>query len=1059
MRRFLSLFTMLMLCGVFAFAQNRVVTGTITDDKGAPVEGASIRVKGTRSGASADAQGFYRLSVPKGAVLTISGVGITAKDVHVGTESVVNVTVSRSGAPELTAVVVTAAGIRRSEKTTGYAVTKVDPGVLLQKSEPDVLKGLQGKVAGVDIRTSQGTPGSATRIQIRGNSSFYGDNQPLIVVDGVPFSNDQVGDNSLGGSGAYGTGLSDLDPNDIANMTILKGASAAALYGSRASNGVVLITTKSGSVSRARKGMEVNAKSSISFENISNLPDYQNKYGTGSQGVAGGGSNGSWGARFGSPGNDSVAVWADYKRTYPELFPTGLVAYRAYPNNVKDQFKTGVVTENSIGFTGGDEKTSFALTASQLSHSGYVPNNRFTRTNIGLGGFSRLTNGLGVRANFSYSRSNQNGGLFGENQAGASSQFGRSMFLGRSWDMSLPYEDKLGNSISFVGTQFDNPFWAAKYNTVNTISERIIANTHLDYQIAKWVKVDVGAGTDISQLGRTTVQEVSSRGGLGSLELTNYKKQETQANLMFTLTPNTGDNFTTKVLAGTDFNQRLATSIFTSGGETGGGGYIVRGLHTIANFLPADVRTSNGYSEKRIIGFLGEVDLGYKNFAFLTLTGRNDISSTLPIQNRSYFYPSVSGSFVFTDAFKMGKGFLEYGKLRAGWAKVGNDTDPYNVYNTFGLGSGYLGQPNGAISSSSKNPDLQPEFSRETEVGTELTFYKRYVSLDFTYYNKFSYNLLTPVTLAPSTGYSNSFTNAGSIRNKGVEIELTLRPIQSKSFNWEIKGAFTQNRNTVVALTEGVQRINLGGGFTDNTTELEPGKPFGFLYGSKVFRDSATGALLINPANGSMIEDPNQMYQIGNPNPDYKLGITNTFKYKGFFASVLFDMTKGGDISSVTISSELGRGVTKDTEDRETGFVIPGVYGDPLTGKAILVNGKTVPNQTRITPNDLWFSPSNGNTFAINTATEWNVYDATVYRLREVTLGYDLPKSLLGKSRISGITFSISARNIFYYAPGFPKYTHFDPEVSSFGNSSVQGLEFSAAPTTRRIGVNLSLTF
>ncbi|MEO5944565.1 MAG: SusC/RagA family TonB-linked outer membrane protein [Ferruginibacter sp.] len=1059
MRRFLSLFTMLMLCGVFAFAQNRVVTGTITDDKGAPVEGASIRVKGTRTGASADAQGAFRISVPPGATLTISGVGVTAKDVAVGTQSVVNVSVIRSGAPELTAVVVTAAGIRRSEKTTGYAVSKVDPSALLQKSEPDVLKGLQGKVAGVDIRSSQGTPGSATRIQIRGNSSFYGDNQPLIVVDGVPFSNDQVGGNGLGGSGAYGTGLSDLDPNDVASMTILKGATASALYGSRASNGVVLITTKSGSVNKSRKGLEVNAKSSISFENISNLPSYQNSYGTGSQGNAGGGSNGSWGGRFGSPGNDSVAVWADYKNAYPELFPTGKVAYRAYPNNVKDQFTTGLVTENSIGFTGGDEKASFALTASQLSHSGYVPNNRFTRTNLGLGGFSRLSNGLGVRANLSYSRANQNGGLFGENQAGASSQFGRSLFFGRSWDLGLPYEDKLGKSISYVGTQFDNPFWAAKYNTVNTVSERIIANTHLDYQMSKWAKVDLGVGTDISQLSRTEIQEVSSRGGLGTLKLTDYRKQEVQANLLFTFSPNTGDNFTTKILAGTDFNQRLSTSLSTNGGFQGGGGYIVRGIHTIQNFLPADVRTGNGYSLKRILGVLAEADFGYKNFAFVTLTGRNDLSSTLPVQNRSYFYPSISGSLIFTDALKIPKGFLEYGKLRGGWAKVGSDTDPYNVYNTFNLGSGYLGQANGAVSSQSNNPDLQPEFSKEVEVGTELTFYKRYVSVDFTYYNKYSYNLITPITLAPSTGYSTAFTNAGSVRNKGIEVELTLRPVQGKNFNWEIKGAFTQNRNTVVSLIDGVQRINLGGGFTNNTTELEPGKPFGFLYGDKVFRDSATGALLINPANGSMITDPNQYYQIGDPNPDYKLGITNTFKYKGFFASVLFDMTKGGDISSVTISSELGRGVTKDTEDRQTGFVIPGIYGDPLTGKPILVNGKTVPNQTRITPNDVFFSPSGGSTFAINTATEWNVYDATVYRLREITLGYDLPKSILGKSRISSATFSISARNLFYYAPGFPKYTHFDPEVSSFGSSSVQGLEFSAAPTTKRIGVNLSLTF
>jgi TonB-linked SusC/RagA family outer membrane protein len=1049
-----------MLSGVLVFAQNRVVTGTITDNNGDPVSGASIRVKNSRIGTSADDNGNFTLkSVKTGSILVISGVGITAKEVELGSESVVKVNVVRTSAAELTAVIVTAAGIKRSEKTTGYAVSKVDPGVLLQKSEPDVLKGLQGKVAGVDIRSSQGTPGSATRIQIRGNSSFYGDNQPLIVVDGIPFSNDQVGGNGLGGSGAYGSGLSDLDPNDIASMTILKGASASALYGSRASNGVIVITTKSGSVNKSRKGLEVNVKSSISFENIANLPEYQNSYGTGALGNATGGANGSWGAKFGSPGNDSIAVWADYGKAYPELFPTGLVAYKAYPDNVKDLFKTGLVTENSVGFNGGDQKTSFALTASQLTHSGYVPNNTYNRTNLGLGGFTRLTSGVGVRANFSYSRANQNGGLFGENQAGASSQFGRSLFLGRSWDLSLPFEDKSGNSISYLGTQFDNPFWAAKYNVSSTINERYIANTHLDYEINNWFKIDIGAGTNVSTLNRNEVQEVSSRGGLGTLKLLDYKKQEIQSNLLFTFTPNVGDNFTAKFLVGSDFNQRKITFISANGGFQGGGGFIVRGIHTIQNFLPADVRTSSFYSLKRIFGVLGEADFGYKNFAFLTVTGRNDISSTLPIANRSYFYPSISGSFIFSDALKINKNVLQYGKLRVGWAKVGNDTDPYNVYNTYGIGSGYLGQANGAISTSSNSPDLKPEFSEELEIGGELTFFKKYLSLDVTYYKKKSYNLLTPITLAPSTGYASSFANAGSLSNEGVEIEATVRPIQGKNFNWEIKGVFTRNRNIVTKLIDGVQRINLGGGFTDNTTELEPGKPFGYLYGSKVFRDSATGALLINPADGTMIIDPNNNYQIGDPNPDYKLGITNTVKYKGFFASVLFDMTKGGDISTVTVSSELGRGVTKDTEDRETGVVIAGIYGDPLTGKPILVNGKTVPNQTRLTVNDLYFSPSNGATFAINTATEWNVYDATVYRLREITLGYELPKSLLGKSRISGATFSISARNLWYLAPNFPKYTHFDPEVSSFGSTSVQGLEFSAAPTTRRIGVNLSLTF
>lgn len=1078
MRRFLSLFTMLMLCGVFAFAQNRVVTGTITDDKGAPVEGASIRVKGTRTGVSADAQGHFRISVPAGATLTISGVGVTVKEVAVGSQSEINVNVIRSGAPELTAVVVTAAGIRRSEKSLGYTISKVDPNVLLQKSEPDVLKGLSGKVAGVDIRQGEGTPGAATRIQIRGNSSFYGDNQPLIVVDGVPFSNDQVGSNTLSGSGAYGSGLSDLDPNDIASMSILKGSSAAALYGSRASNGVVIITTKSGSVSRNKKGTEVSAKSSVSFENISNLPEYQNSYGTGSYGNFSQ-ANGSWGQQFGlgniysangtilrkSPtGIDSVPAFSNYLAAYPELFVNGETVFKAFPNNVKSLFQTGLVLENSVGVSTGDERSSFSLTGSQLNHSGYVPNNTYTRTNISAGGSSKLSIGVNVRGNFSYSRSDQKGGLFAENQTGGgsgapSSQFGRSLFLGRNWDVSLPYQDKQGNSINWTAnSQYDNPLWAYLNNTSQTYSERVVAGMHFDFNINKWAKVDYNVGSNVNTLNRREVQEVSSRGIAGTLELDNYRIQEIESTLLLSLTPNIGGDFSFKSTIGANYNQQTVSDFSGNGGFLTKAGYIIRGLHTLSNFKSDDISVSDTYSRRRLFGVFADANFGYKNFAFITVTGRNDISSTLPINSRSYFYPSVSGSFVFSDALKINKGILDYGKIRAGYAKVGRDASPYNVNNVFVLyGSQYLGQPVGAVSSSSNSALLQPEFTKELELGTDLSFLKKRIELGFTWYNKKSNNLLASIATAPSTGYSGLYTNFGGISNKGVEIELTLRPVTTRNFSWEVKGVFTKNKNLVDYLVDGTTSINLGGGTTSITTRLEPGKPFGYLYGSYAARDSATGALLINPATGNLITSADNKY-LGDPNPDYKMGITNTFQYKGIGLTVLFDMTKGGKLYSGTVQNELSRGATMDTYDRQTAFVIPGVYGDPNTEKALTPGGKTVQNVTVIPTNDLYFLGAGGSFFG-NGPNEFSVFDATVYRIREVTLSYTLPKSIMKNSRVSGVTFSISGRNLWYFAPGFPKYSHFDPETSNFGNSSIQGLEFSAAPTTRRLGVNLNVTF
>jgi len=1066
MRKIVSLFITLICFVVLATAQQRAVTGRVADSADAAISGATITIKGTRTAVSADQNGNFKINAKTGDVLVVTGVGITTQEVTVTSASSLNVVSSRQN-QNLAEVVVTAQGVRRQARSLGYSVSRVDPNTLLQKSEPDVLKGLQGKVAGVDIRSGQGTPGAATRIQIRGNSSFFGDNQPLIIVDGIPYSNDQVSTGSAyNGGGAYSSGLSSIDPNDIASMNILKGSSAGALYGSRASNGVIIITTKSGSVGRVRKGTEVTVKSSISIETIANLPNYQNSYGTGSQGNAGGGSNGSWGARFGTI--DSVGAWQSYLTAYPELFPNGKVAYKAYPNNVKDLFTTGVVTENSVGFNTGDEKTSFSVTGSQLQHNGYLANNKYNRTNFSAGGSSKLSIGLNVRANFSYTRSKQQGGIFGENQSSSgytSSQFARSMFLGRSWDVHLPFEDKNGNSISWVGTQADHPFWAAKYNKQITNEERTVAGLHLDYNLTNWARLDYNIGNNVALLNRREIAEVSSRGTTGRLALDNYRKDELESTLLLSITPNLGEDFSLKATAGTSYNQRTTTRVLGKGGypdEGATGGYIVRGIYTLDNFKNTDRSISDFYDRRRLLGILGDLTVGYKNYAFLTLTGRNDISSTLPANNRSYFYPAISGSLVFTDALKVQSDILSFGKIRAGYAKVGRDADPYNIFNTYLLGpSAFVGQSFGTVNPASNGGSLlQPEFTKELELGTQLSFFNKKFDVDFTYYDKRSSNMIAPVTTASSTGYESFYTNFGGISNKGIEVEATVRPVTNKNFSWELRGILTKNKSIVTSLAEGLTSLNLGGGTVDATTQFEVGKPFGFLYGTKSLRDSATGELLIDPATGSVLEDPNPG-MIGNPNPDYKLGITNNFTYKGFVLSVLFDMTKGGALYSVTNSSLLGRGVTLDTEDRQTGWVIPGIYGSSVTQKAITgSDGKTIRNQTRMTTNDLYFSPgSTGGTFAINTSSDWNVYDATVYRLREISLGYEIPKSLFKNTFIGSITASLTARNLWYLAPNFPKNSNFDPETSSYGSSSVQGLEISAAPTTRRFGFNLNVTF
>lgn len=1047
--------TLLCLLGLLLtavlFAQNRPVAGKITNEEGKPVQFASVTVKGTTTGRSADDNGTFSIQAAPNSILVVSAAGYQTQEVNIGSQSSIAIVLKSQGA--LSEVVVTALGIRRTDKALGYSVAKVDPENLVQKSEPDMLKSLQGRVAGVDIRSSQGTPGAATRIQIRGNNSFFGNTQPLIIVDGIPYSNDQVTTTSqVTNGGAYSSGIANLDPNDIASMNVLKGSSAAALYGSRASNGVIVITTKSGSARRI-KGAQVTFKSSVATESIANLPVYQNDYGAGSQ-FGYSNANGSWGPAFRT--RDSIPAWPTLKAAYPQLFPSANVAYRPYPNNVKDLFRRGWVYDNSISVNGGNETSAIGLTASYLSHKGYVDYSNYNRANIGLGANTKLGFGLNIGGNFSYSRSNQNGGFFGENQvSGTASLFARTLFPARNWDLNLPFEDLNGLPLQPNVTGYDNPRWSAKYNTIKTNEERIVAGLHADFNLLKWARVDYTLGTNVALLDRREVTEIGSRAaeGLGRLVLDNYRKQELESNLLLTLSPRISEDVTLKTILGHSFNQRTTTDAVETGNR-----FITRGIHTLNNTSQQQF-SNDFYSRRRIIGAYADVTLGYKNFAFLEGTVRNDWSSTLPVENRSYLYPSVSGSLVFTDALRLNSPVLDFGKVRASWAKVGRDADPYQLQDVYVINPSFLNTPTASLPNTSNNPELKPEFTEEVELGTQLSFLKRRAELDFTWYNRKSTNLIAVITTPPSSGYLQQVTNFGGISNKGIEVDLTVRPVRNQNFNWDIHGVFTRNRNVVTELTSGVDRIQLFPVITGINPYLEPGLPFGYLRGTVSARDK-DGNLLIDPVTGWIIQaDEEQM--IGDPNPDYKLGITNSLRYKGLSLSVLWDMTKGGDMYSVTVSSLLGRGVTKDTRDRENTWIIPGVYGDPNNpGQPLLIGGKTVPNHTAITSNDLWFSSGSASgSFAINSATEWNVYDATVYRLREVTLGYELPKSLLGRLPIQGIAISVTGRNLWHLAPNMPRYTNFDPEVNSFGATSVQGIELSAAPTTRRYGVNLSVNF
>jgi TonB-linked SusC/RagA family outer membrane protein len=894
--------------------------------------------------------------------------------------------------------------------------------------------------------------------------------QPLIVVDGVPFSNSRL---ETGGVSATGNGLADLDPNDIESFNILKGAAAASLYGSRASRGVLVITTKSGSGKKGAKNLNISYKSGASVERIGNLPDLQNKWGNGAQSRAGFGSNGSWGAKFGlgnvynangdvirisSSGVDTTPGPGSYVTAYPELFNlvNGIyyTDYQAHPNNVRDMFNTGKLFENSININGGEGNTTFSMTASNVNHLGYVENSGYTRNNVSVGGQTKYKN-LTIGGNVSFGRSKQRAGVIGGGSA--FNQYGRYLIQGRAWDIShMPSQDKAGKPLSYLPGQYISPLWAAYHNIITTWDERTVANLRASYKISNALSINYTFGVNTANVFRDEIYDEFTDGQLlGLIQEDSYRQQEIQSTLVAVFTPKIGKDWSLDFKIGNDFNQNVTRRQGQSGTDL-----IVPGLFSIANTNTKSF-FADDRGKRRLVGTFADATLGYKNFAFLNVTGRQDRTSTLPYENASYFYPGVSGSVVWTDAFKLKSNWLDYGKVRVGYAKVGNDAAPQNGQDIYNLSSSsFLGQPFGTRGGTSYDPTLTPEFTKELEIGTDLSLFKRRINLDFTWYNKSSTNLIYPIDVPVTTGYTRFFTNIGEITNKGIEIGLNLRPVVSKNFTWDIRAAFTKNKNMVVSLVEGLVRTNLS-----SLAYIEAGYPFGYLRGTKGARDSI-GNLLIDPTYGWPLETPEQGF-IGDPNPDWKLGVTNSLSYKGFSLSAVWDMTKGGDFFSNTIMFLLGRGVTRDTEEgRESSHVINGVYADPAsigtsTLRPLLIGGKTVPNQTRVTLNDLFFASGSNfaSTFAINGHDEYTVFDGTVYRLREVTLGYDLPKKFVKSLKLSAVSFSLSGRNLWYNAPNLPKYTNFDPEANSTGNGSVQGIESFSIPTTKRYGINLNVTF
>lgn len=1091
----------LFVCSLWTpvWAQERTITGKVTaSEDGTPMPGVSVVIKGTTKGTNTDAKGAYSISVSdKGSRLIFSFVGSASQEVEIGNRSVVDVKLAND-AKQLGEVVVTALGQQRDKKALAYAVSNVKGDLLQQRSEPDPLRALSGKVPGVNITAGNGAPGAGTRITIRGNNSFTGNNQPLFVVDGIPFDNSV---NTPQTGGGYNTNTVttnrayDIDPNNIEAMTVLKGAAASALYGSRAANGVIVITTKSGSKS-ARKGLEINFNSSYSVENVSTVPDYQNTYTQGSNQTYNGGFIGNWGTVFPAevdrinaglgfdryskvidpdypagtiphPLVDATVPYgaARFQNAFPELLQANGrgIAVPLVPHDIIGGFfRQGRVLENGIQINSTGDKTSLNASVSRTKNEGIIPNSSTDRTTLSFGGNATLNNSINLAGSVAYTNTNQQSPQSGAGYyadygglASAGSIYSRLFYLPRNYDLNAyPFENPVDGSNVFYRA-LDNPLWTAKYNLYNSAVNRVYGNMTMSYDVTPWLNVTARGGLNTySETRKNVLRPGGSFVPLGAVSRQDLTKTEIDFTFLATAQHDFSEKINAKLLVGFNPNQRSYTESAIAGAPV-----IDPNILTIGGTLN---QTAGDYrNQRRLYGLFSELTVGYGNFLFLTGSVRNDHSSTLPAGNNSYYYPAVSASFVFTDVLNLPKNIINLGKLRANYAKVGKDADPYQVFTAYNLGRTFYNA--GAISTANlprqlNNINLKPEFTSEVELGTELQFFNNRIGIDAAYFNRVSTDLIVTRELPRTSGFETEITNAGKISNKGWEVGLTLVPLRmANGLTWTSFLAYTRIQSKVEDAGPGGEIFIGGTGLTSLGTIFRNGLPYGQIIGSKNARDES-GNLLINPSTGLPIRAP-QSDVIGDPNTKYQLGWTNTVNFKNFSLSVLLDYKAGGSLFSSTAASLLLRGQLKNSEDREGMRVIPGVLGDPSTYKPLLgEDGKSIKNTIAMTAFQYHFTDGYG----AYGADEVNIYDATVVRLREISLGYSVPKAFLQRYAkvIGSLRLSASGRNLWFYAPNMLKGLNFDPEVlSNFADSNIQGFDLGASPSTRRFGINLNASF
>jgi len=1060
------LFTTLLVGQVVA--QKRTITGKITFADGGQVVGATVIVKGITAGTVTNANGEYTIQVPAGAsALVVKFIGMKDQEIKLGAGTKQNV-VLHPDVNKLNESVVTANAIHRNKISLGYAAPILKHDELMHGQSTSLLNALAGKVAGANVATGSNAPGGSSRIVLRGGSSIIGSNQALMIIDGVLIDNSGISssDNSLAYTD-FGTRGNDVNPEDVESVTVLKGPAGAALYGSRASNGALMITTRKGRRDNGRES-EVILSSTLTLSNVVKLPDFQNQYGQGYLNQNGDGfnidpkENLSWGRPF-------TGVEEEWGQSINGVRLKK--AYSAQKDAVKRFFEPAKTVNTHLSLSGASDKTTYYLSLNSLNANGIMPGDydKYNKYSVRFNGSAELNNKIYTSVNFNYNKISSSVVQAGQGKGSVYSillQTPRDIPIDKMGDMNNPYYS-FGNLLNangmpyygYYGAYTRSPYFILqnyrnqgdvdritgaftleyKPFTALTIFERVGVDMYADRRIHKQPKYLFIPADDAGNYSQTRNIQTAS----GHYSKNQYDFAEVAHDLIITVSKNLSPDLRSSLMVGNNIRQR---GLNTTELRTNAAGLIVPGWYSFGN-SNGPVTTNDVLVKRRSIGIYSELNLAYKNVIYINATGRNDWSSTLPEANNSFFYPGVNCSFVFSELFSDSdfRHVLSQGKLRVSWARVGNDADPYllhtyyestSINGEFGSTTFPFKGVNGySPSGISGNANLKPEITIANEIGLELNFMDDRLLLDFSIYKNKSQDQIIPAPLAPSIGATTKVLNRGVIENKGLEIGVRGTPVLTASgLSVELSGTYSRNKNTVLDL--GVASQMVIGGFPGMSIVAATGKPYGGFYAQDILRDNQ-GHVIVNPSTGLPLSTPTAVY-LGSFNPEYQASWGLNADYKMLHFSMLFDSKQGSKFFSYTKDITDLTGVSEATAGQNRlGAIWPGsVVNDG--------SGRMAPNTTPYFPEQYWTNKPDGQ----------NVLDASYIRLREASLSYRIPG---GRSRIRfrDLTIGLFGNNLALWARN--KYA--DPEVNSGGAGNEQGLDFIAPPSLRNFGFNMKVTF